>query len=88
MNVVQTSKPTKIGRGHVASNSKASAVEFYDDIPNCELSLDDFEVFALARLKVRPDSCISHADSNDERGEVKVLHSVSNFHSSPPAGTS
>jgi hypothetical protein len=53
MSVFQTSRPTKVGRGVVNASPKAAAVEFYDDIPNCELSLDDFEVFALAPLKVR-----------------------------------
>jgi hypothetical protein len=51
MNVVH-SHPTKIGRGLLSDSSKTYAVEFYEVIPNHELSLDDFEVFALARLKV------------------------------------
>jgi hypothetical protein len=56
MNVVQ-SHSAKIGRGLVNDSSKASAVEFYEEIPNHELSLDDFEVFALARLKVIQREC-------------------------------
>ena len=53
MNVVQA-RPAKLGRGYVGEAPKGPVVEFYDEIPNHELSLDDFEVFALARLKVRP----------------------------------
>lgn len=52
MNVVQA-RPAKLGRGYVGEGPKGPMVEFYDEIPNHELSLDDFEVFALARLKVR-----------------------------------
>jgi hypothetical protein len=51
MNVVH-SHSAKISRGFVSDPSKGYAVEFYEEIPNQELSLDDFEVFALARLKV------------------------------------
>ena len=53
MNVIQTRRPAKLGPGSISDAPKGPACEFYDDIPNFELSLDDFEVYALARLKVR-----------------------------------
>ena len=53
MNVVQAHRPAKIGRAVVGEASNGPAVQFYDEIPNHEMSLDDFEVFALSRLKVR-----------------------------------
>ena len=51
MNVVQ-SRPV---RNRVSEEPRATrqAVDFYQDIPNFELSLDEFEEYALARLKVR-----------------------------------
>ena len=50
-------------RGGLASDggagSSAADVNMYNDIPSFELSLDDFEEYALARLKVcmRTQSC-------------------------------
>jgi hypothetical protein len=40
---------------HASAASKGGLVEvdMYADIPSLELSLDEFEEFALARLKVR-----------------------------------
>ena len=53
MNVVQSNRPQKVSLGSVSPGvSSGPTVEFYNDIPDCELSLDDFEEFALARLKV------------------------------------
>lgn len=55
MNAVQV-RPTKVLSGssqEQESVGKSPAVEFYDELPNLELSLDEFEVYALARLTVR-----------------------------------
>ena len=47
-------------RGFAAVNNSGSSarggavdVDMYSDIPSFEISLDDFEEYALARLKVR-----------------------------------
>ncbi|EJK46811.1 hypothetical protein THAOC_34502 [Thalassiosira oceanica] len=40
------------------AGSSAADVNMYNDIPSFELSLDDFEEYALARLKVGLLSCI------------------------------
>mmetsp|Transcript_9268 Transcript_9268/g.19539 ORF Transcript_9268/g.19539 Transcript_9268/m.19539 type:complete len:512 (-) Transcript_9268:1164-2699(-) len=44
----------KRGYGYADGNSRADAVDvdMYLDVPSCELSLDEFEEYALARLKV------------------------------------
>jgi hypothetical protein len=54
MNVVGSKPSSRLGRPSLDGSVKsiASSVCFYDDIPNFELSLDEFEEFALARLKV------------------------------------
>ena len=38
--------------GRVKLEAPSKTVSFYNDIPQLELSLDDFEVYALKRLKV------------------------------------
>ena len=52
MNVVQS----RSSRNRVTTEEKTKKaqgrVDFYDDIPHYELSLDEFEQYALARLKV------------------------------------
>ena len=54
MNIVQKSRPVKIGRGRVDGASReTTTVSFYDGLPNFELSLDEFEELALKRLRVR-----------------------------------
>eukprot|EP00544_Gedaniella_sp_CCMP2646_P002855 CAMPEP_0202506004 /NCGR_PEP_ID=MMETSP1361-20130828/48951_1 /ASSEMBLY_ACC=CAM_ASM_000849 /TAXON_ID=210615 /ORGANISM="Staurosira complex sp., Strain CCMP2646" /LENGTH=63 /DNA_ID=CAMNT_0049139891 /DNA_START=34 /DNA_END=221 /DNA_ORIENTATION=- len=50
MNVV-SSRPVKNLTEEKASKS-LQKVDFYDDVPHYELSLDEFEEYALARLKV------------------------------------
>lgn len=64
MNVAGRSRPVPLSdvkkRGYAdyggsASMSSSSAdVDMYLDVPSFELSLDEFEEYALARLKVRP----------------------------------
>lgn len=48
------------GNASSASSSSATDVDMYLDVPSFELSLDEFEEYALARLKVChiPLSCI------------------------------
>lgn len=55
MNVV-SSRPSRLGRGHVGdeSSKRSSVVSFYSEVPSFELSLDEFEEYALSRLKVKP----------------------------------
>lgn len=54
MNVVQT-RPSRNRVVEEKSSKKGQTVDFYQEIPQYELSLDEFEEYALARLKV----CIS-----------------------------
>jgi hypothetical protein len=56
MNVV-SSRPVKKLTEEKASKS-LQKVDFYDDVPHYELSLDEFEEYALARLKVSFYRCI------------------------------
>ena len=49
MNVVGAAAASK--RLKVEDKAK-NAVNLYVDSPNCELSLDQFEIYALKRLKV------------------------------------
>lgn len=51
MNVVQ-SRPSRNRMTEEKSSNKSQNVDFYQDIPSYELSLDEFEEYALARLKV------------------------------------
>ena len=51
MNVVQT-RPVRNRLSEEPRAAKQQAVDFYQDIPSFELSLDEFEEYALARLKV------------------------------------
>lgn len=41
--------------GGVKGEVMPAKVNLYQEIPNLEVSLDDFEEFALDRLKVRPE---------------------------------
>jgi hypothetical protein len=41
------------GAGNSAAMTTSSDVDMYTDVPSFELSLDEFEEYALARLKVR-----------------------------------
>ena len=50
MNVV-SSRPVKKLTEEKASKS-LQKVDFYEEVPHYELSLDEFEEYALARLKV------------------------------------
>ena len=43
-----------------ASSSNNNNINLYQDIPNIEVSLDDFEEFALDRLKVRNKKALMH----------------------------
>lgn len=67
MNVVQ-SRPSK--KLEEEKSSKTSQkVDFYQDIPHYELSLDDFEEYALARLKVRNNEILL----NQKRNSILLL---------------
>jgi hypothetical protein len=54
MNVVKSASSRALPKA-VTSSSTAVKVNLYQEIPNLEVSLDDFEEFALDRLKVRED---------------------------------
>lgn len=57
MNVVGRPKSIKREQPLTASSKQhLSTIQLYDAPPNYELSLDEFEEFALSRLKV---SCLS-----------------------------
>lgn len=56
MNVV-SSRPVKKLTEEKASKF-LQKVDFYDDVPHYELSLDEFEEYALARLKVSFYRCL------------------------------
>ena len=57
MNVVKSSRNITLPRGTVAGERNASVaastnINLYQEIPKIEVSLDDFEEFAIDRLKV------------------------------------
>jgi hypothetical protein len=52
MNVVQSRPVQSRTTEDASSGASKQAVNFYRDIPSYELSLDEFEEYALARLKV------------------------------------
>ena len=54
MNVVGSSSRASLGGGKDAAGAASGGVflNLYRDIPAVELSLDEFEVYALKRLKV------------------------------------
>ena len=52
MNVIQ-SAANILNESKKDAKQKAPSVNFYRESPNFELTLDEFEVFALKRLKVR-----------------------------------
>lgn len=49
MNVIQSASRVET---ELKSHPDPKAVNLYNDSPNVELSLDEFEVYALKRLKV------------------------------------
>ena len=59
MNVAgRVRQPARSPVGKGRQNTKREGefeLNFYAEPPNCELSLDEFEMYALARLKVRKD---------------------------------
>ena len=52
MNVVRSSRSSAIPKTKVGRAAPASKVNLYQEFPKMEVSLDDFEEFALDRLKV------------------------------------
>lgn len=53
MNVVKSSSHSEsISKGIVSSKSQAQKINLYQDFPRGECSIDDFEEYALMRLKV------------------------------------
>lgn len=52
MNVVQSRPVSSRITEDSASRATKQVIDFYRDIPSYELSLDEFEEYALARLKV------------------------------------
>ena len=58
MNVVRTKslRANVLPRGVKSEGVQPAKVNLYQEIPNVEVSLDDFEEFALDRLKVRTPS--------------------------------
>jgi hypothetical protein len=56
MNVVKSASSRALPKAVTSSNTAVKVkVNLYQEIPNLEVSLDDFEEFALDRLKVRED---------------------------------
>jgi hypothetical protein len=58
MNIVKSSRSSssRLPKGSttvVDETTTTTNINLYQDIPNIEVSLDDFEEFALDRLKVR-----------------------------------
>lgn len=53
MNVVKSKSSRANALPRVKSEVQPAKVNLYQEIPNLEVSLDDFEEFALDRLKVR-----------------------------------
>lgn len=55
MNVIGNKSSSRLVRTSQldgSSKTNTPSINFYHEIPNFELSLDEFEEFALARLKV------------------------------------
>jgi hypothetical protein len=56
MNIVKSSRSGGLPKSAAADSNKidhSNDINLYQEIPNIEVSLDDFEEFALDRLKVR-----------------------------------
>ncbi len=61
MNVVRSKSSLANELSKIKTQTQAAKVNLYQEIPNIEVSLDDFEEFALDRLKVRTaDNPIAH----------------------------
>ena len=52
MNVVARPSSSTTSVKHEGKQSYSATVNFYNEPPSLELSLDDFEEYALTRLKV------------------------------------
>jgi hypothetical protein len=52
MNVVKSSSQSESISKGISSKSQAQKINLYQDFPKGECSIDDFEEYALMRLKV------------------------------------
>jgi hypothetical protein len=52
MNIVKKERASHLPKKQTLNSSSAQPINLYQEIPNMEVSLDDFEEFALDRLKV------------------------------------
>jgi hypothetical protein len=52
MNIIKKERTSLPKKQSLNSGSNAQPINLYQEIPNMEVSLDDFEEFALDRLKV------------------------------------
>jgi hypothetical protein len=52
MNIVKKERASHLPKKQTLNASSAQPINLYQEIPNMEVSLDDFEEFALDRLKV------------------------------------
>jgi hypothetical protein len=70
MNVVRSKSSRSASLPRVKVENQPTTVNLYQEIPNFEVSLDDFEEFALDRLKVghallrKISCCCIYDDSN------------------------
>ena len=53
MNIVKSRTSGNLPKKEGAVSAGSQPISLYQEIPNMEVSLDDFEEFALDRLKVR-----------------------------------
>ena len=53
MNIVKSARSSGAPKQDAKQSSAATNINLYQEIPTIEVSLDDFEEFALDRLKVR-----------------------------------
>lgn len=78
MNVVRSSRSATLpkgGRLSASSASKKVTLNLYQDFPKMEVSLDDFEEFALDRLKVRT---LAHYTKGTNK-QTNKKHSLNGF---------
>lgn len=52
MNIVKKERASNLPKKQALNSGSAQPINLYQEIPNMEVSLDDFEEFALDRLKV------------------------------------